>query len=135
MPERKLRILLADDETDVALVARTRLEVSGYEVITAADGEEALRLFRQQRPDLVLLDILMPKLDGFQVCALIKSDPLTHDVPVIIFSASSSHSLSLEKKCLELGANDCIRKPYSGENLLARIEALLPSRSKVTADA
>lgn len=118
-------ILLADDETDVALVASTRLEVSGYEVVTAADGEEALSLFRARRPDLVLLDILMPRLDGFQVCSIIKSDPATRDVPVIIFSASSSHSLSLERKCMEMGADECLRKPYSGDDLLARIERQL----------
>ena len=122
MADNRPLILLADDETDVALVAATRLEVSGYEVVTAADGEEALALFRARQPDLVLLDILMPRLDGFQVCSIIKSDPATHNVPVIIFSASSSHSLSLERKCIEMGADECIRKPYSGENLLARIE-------------
>jgi CheY-like chemotaxis protein len=122
MTDRRPFILLADDEADVALVASTRLEVSGYEVATAADGEEALALFRARRPDLVLLDILMPRLDGFQVCSVIKSDPATRDVPVIIFSASSSHSLSLERRCIAMGADECIRKPYSGEELLAKIE-------------
>ena len=130
MADNRPLILLADDETDVALVAATRLEVSGYEVVTAADGEEALALFRARRPDLVLLDILMPRLDGFQVCSMIKADPATHDVPVIIFSASSSHSLSLERKCIEMGADECIRKPYSGENLLARIEFQLARRRR-----
>jgi CheY-like chemotaxis protein len=128
VPDHKPLILLADDEVDVALVAQTRLEVSGYEVVTAADGEEALRLFESVRPDLVLLDILMPRLDGFQVCAAIRSGAVRSDVPIIIFSASSSHSLSLEKKCLEMGADACIRKPYPAEELLAHIERLLAGR-------
>lgn len=132
MADSRPLILLADDETDVALVASTRLEVSGYEVVIAADGEEALALFRSRRPDLVLLDILMPRLDGFQVCSIIKSDPATRDVPVIIFSASSSHSLSLERKCIEMGADECIRKPYSGEELLAKIEHQLARRRQET---
>jgi CheY-like chemotaxis protein len=128
MSDTRPLILLADDEDDVALVASTRLEVSGFEVITAADGEEALALLRRRLPDLVLLDILMPKLDGFQVCTAIKTDPATRDIPVIIFSASSSHSLSLEKKCLELGADECIRKPYSSEELLEKIQRQLARR-------
>ena len=121
-------ILLADDEADVSLVAKTRLEVNGFDVETAEDGEEALVRFRARRPDLVLLDLRMPMMDGYQVCKALKSDPETSDVPIIIFSASSSQSRDLERKCMELGANDYIRKPYSAEELITKVRLHLAAR-------
>ncbi len=124
------KILLADDEQDIALVARMRLEVSGYEVATAADGAEAIERFESFQPDLVLLDLRMPKLDGYQVCRMLKSNPATRSVPVIIFSASSSQALALERKCLELGADDFVRKPYSSEELLAKVRRYLNAGEK-----
>ena len=129
-PQRKRPlILLADDEADISIVARTRLEVSGFEVESAEDGEEALARFRTRRPDLVLLDLRMPKMDGYQVCRVLKSDPGTSSVPVIIFSASSSQSRETERKCMELGADDYIRKPYSAEELVAKVRLHLTRRN------
>jgi DNA-binding response OmpR family regulator len=122
-------ILLADDEADISLVARTRLEVSGFEVESAEDGEEALVRFRARRPDLVLLDLRMPKMDGYQVCQVLKSDPGTSSVPVIVFSASSSQSRESERKCMELGADDYIRKPYPAEELIAKVRLHLTRRN------
>ncbi|MEO0077997.1 MAG: response regulator [candidate division WOR-3 bacterium] len=119
--DRRPRILLADDERDIVLVTQVRLEVNGYEVLTVADGAEALERFATFNPDLVLLDLRMPKLDGYQVCRALKSNPATRSVPVIIFSASSSQALALERKCLELGADDFVRKPYTSEDLLAKV--------------
>lgn len=119
------RILLADDDADVLLVTRTRLEVSGYEVITAADGTQALERFGQTRPDLVLLDLCMPQLDGYQVCKSLKSDPATASTPVIIFSASSSHAAALAQTCAEIGADDHIRKPFHSQELLDKIARCL----------
>jgi two-component system phosphate regulon response regulator PhoB len=118
-------ILLAEDEGDVSLVTKTRLEANGFDVAVAADGEEALARLRELKPDLVLLDLKMPKLDGYQVCRSIKESPETRAIPVILFSASSSHSLALRDKCLELGADDHVRKPYVPEELLAKIRRLL----------
>jgi DNA-binding response OmpR family regulator len=109
-----------------------RLELNGFEVITADDGEEALARFRESRPDLVLLDLRMPRLDGYGVCSALKTDPATKGVPIIIFSASSSSSLALEKKCLDLGADDCIRKPHTPEELLAKIRRQLTLHSPPT---
>ncbi|MBM3321895.1 response regulator [candidate division WOR-3 bacterium] len=131
--DNRPRVLLADDERDIALVARMRLEVNGYDVATAADGAEALERFESFRPDLVLLDLRMPKLDGYQVCRALKSNPATRSVPVIIFSASSSQALALERKCLELGADDFVRKPYSSEDLLAKVRRHLPAGARVPA--
>ena len=109
-------------------MARTRLVVNGFEVITAEDGEEALVRFRERRPDLVLLDLRMPKMDCYQVCQVLKSDPGTSSVPIIMFSASSSQSLGSERECMELGADDYIRKPYSAEELVAKVRLHLPRR-------
>jgi len=123
-------ILLADDEADVSLVTKTRLEANGFEVVATADGEEALRRFRERKPDLVLLDLKMPRLDGYQLCRIIKSDPGTRNVPVILFSASSAYSLALRDKCLELGADDHLRKPYSADELLSKVRRLLSGTSQ-----
>ena len=123
---RQPLILLVDDEVDVSLVARTRLEVNGFAVMTAEDGEQALARFHERRPDLVLLDLRMPRMDGCQVCQVLKSDPDSRSVPIIMFSASSSQTLGMERKCMELGADDYIRKPYSAEELMAKIRLHLP---------
>jgi len=114
-------VLIADDEPDVVLVTKTRLEVNGFRVVVAYDGEQALARFRTEKPDILLLDLKMPKLDGYQVCRILKSDPATRHIPIIIFSASSSHSLVLENLCLGLGADDYIRKPFTADELLAKV--------------
>jgi CheY-like chemotaxis protein len=119
------RILLADDDADVLLVTRTRLEVSGFDVVTAADGRQALDRFKENRPDLVLLDLCMPLLDGYQVCKILKSDPATACVPVIVFSASSSHASALARTCTEIGADDHVRKPFQSQDLLNKIKKCL----------
>jgi CheY-like chemotaxis protein len=126
----RLRLLLADDEPDIVLVTKTRLEISGYEVVTALDGEEAMSGIRSSRPDLILLDLKMPKLDGYQVCKIVKSDPELKHTPVLIFSASSSYALCLEKQCLQLGADGYIRKPFDVKELLGKIASLLARQSK-----
>ncbi|MBM3316069.1 response regulator [candidate division WOR-3 bacterium] len=123
------RILLAEDEIDIALVARTRLEVNGFEVITAGDGETALARARESRPDLVLLDLKMPRLGGEEACRRLKADPELRDIPVIIFSASSSSQVVLEELRREVGAEDYIRKPYVADELLRKVCALLARRA------
>jgi CheY-like chemotaxis protein len=127
-PDPAARILLADDDPDVLLVTRTRLEVNGFEVVTAADGEEALARFRETRPDVVLLDLSMPRLDGYEVCKRLKSDPATASVPVIIFSASSSHATALEQACRQTGADDHVRKPFRSDELVRKIRKCLSAR-------
>lgn len=123
------RILLADDEADIALVTKTRIELNGYEVVVAADGEEALAKVRETLPDLILLDLKMPRLDGFQVCKVLKSDPVLQQIPVLLFSASSGYARCLEEHCLRLGAEGYVRKPFEVRELLEKI-ALLLSRHR-----
>jgi two-component system, OmpR family, alkaline phosphatase synthesis response regulator PhoP len=127
-PSPRPLVLLADDEPDIALVTRTRIQLNGYDVIVAGDGEIALAMIRQALPDLILLDLKMPKLDGFQVCKIVKSDPALRHIPVLLFSASSSYALSLEKQCLQLGADGYVRKPFDVRELLDKIAALIAAR-------
>jgi DNA-binding response OmpR family regulator len=95
----------------------------GYRVLQAFDGEEALRLVTADRPDLLLLDIMMPRLDGRDVLRRLKGDPATARLPVIVFSARGDHSDRLVG--LELGADDYIEKPFDIDALLRRIEYLI----------
>lgn len=118
-------ILIADDEADIALVTGARLEAAGYRVQTAPDGEVALRLFRERKPDLVLLDLRMPRIDGYQFCKIVKTDPESRHVPIILFSASSSYARDLKEKCMALGADGYIRKPFTSKVLLGEVRRVL----------
>lgn len=122
-------ILLAEDDTDIAFVTSARLRANGYDIIVAADGEEALAMFETRRPDLLLLDLRMPKLDGYQVCRIIKGNPDTASTPVILFSASNSRTHALRDKCIELGADDHIPKPFEAATLIAAIRRHLAPRT------
>uniref|UniRef100_A0A7C6A9S6 Response regulator n=1 Tax=candidate division WOR-3 bacterium TaxID=2052148 RepID=A0A7C6A9S6_UNCW3 len=115
-------ILLVEDEPDVALVTKTRLEQAGFRVSVACDGLEAIQLAEgYPRPDLILLDLKLPKMDGYHVCKHLKSSLATKQIPVVLFSGSSSYMLALERKCLEVGADDFIRKPFETKTLLGKI--------------
>jgi uncharacterized protein (TIGR02266 family) len=117
------RILVADDEPYVVLAIREVLESLPSSVLEAHDGEEALRLAKADRPDLILLDVKMPKLDGFQVATALKQDPTTAGIPLIFFSALGS---STEKiRGLELGADDYVAKPIDAEELKVRVRTIL----------
>lgn len=112
-----VKILLADDDS-VVLELLTKLLSSKYNVLTASDGAEALKLIQQNLPDLILSDITMPKIDGLELCHTIKNTPETKDLPLILFTGSGD----LEVQALRGGADDFIAKPIMFEVLLARIE-------------
>jgi OmpR family response regulator RpaB len=114
------RILVVDDETSIRRILETRLKMAGYEVITAADGEEALEAFQKNNPDLVVLDVMMPKLDGYGVTREIRKNS---DTPIIILTALGDVSERITG--LELGADDYIIKPFSPKELEARVKAVL----------
>jgi len=117
------RILVADDEPYVVLAITEVLESLPASVLEAHDGEEALRIAKADRPDLILLDVKMPKLDGFQVATALKQDPTTAGIPLIFFSALGS---STEKiRGLELGADDYVAKPIDAEELKVRVRTIL----------
>jgi uncharacterized protein (TIGR02266 family) len=117
------RVLVADDEPYVVLAISEVLEGLPASVLTAHDGEEALRVARGERPDLILLDVKMPGLDGFQVATALKKDPATAGIPLVFFSALGAPSEKI--RGLELGADDYVTKPIDAEELKARVRTIL----------
>ncbi len=115
-----MRILVVDDEPNIVNVLRSNLEREGYKVLAAYDGEEALRVTLSRKPDLILLDCMLPGLDGFDVCKRIRQEST---VPIIMLTAKSEE---IDKVLgLELGADDYITKPFSVREVLARVKAQL----------
>ena len=119
------KILVADDDRNIAELLRLYLEKEGYTTELAADGEEAVAKFNADTPDLVLLDIMMPKLDGWQVCREIRS---YSKVPIIMLTARSDEKDELQG--FDLGVDEYISKPFSPKILVARVEAILRRTSK-----
>jgi len=116
-------ILIADDDPAIVRLVEVNLKLEGYEVITAEDGEEALRLVNERLPDLVLLDVMMPKLDGYEVCERIRAEGRTRQVNVIMLTAKS---LSADKIVgLTAGADDYVLKPFDPMELVARVRSTL----------
>ena len=118
--DQKKKILVIEDDEDIRTVVVTRLKRAGYETIIASDGRDGLRRFYGDRPDLVVLDIAMPVMDGWQVLERLRE---VSDVPVLILTAAAQERDKL--RGLRSGADDYITKPFSGEELLARIEVAL----------
>ena len=119
----KGRILVVDDEIYIVHILDFSLGMEGYEVITALDGEQALEKLKTEKPDLIVLDIMMPKLDGYEVCKAIKSSPETRHIPVILLSAKGRNVD--QKLGFDVGADDYITKPFSPRKLVERINQLL----------
>ena len=123
----KGKILVVDDEIYIVHILDFSLGMEGYEVLTALDGEQALEKARAEHPDLIVLDIMMPKLDGYETCKMLKADPATRDIPVILLSAKGRNVD--QKVGFEVGADDYITKPFSPRKLVERINALLGQAS------
>ena len=127
-PDRpRTRILVVDDEPDIVQVMRFGLEAAGHLVDTASDGQEGLQKARELNPDLILLDLMLPKLDGYKVCRLLKFDERYKHIPIIILSARNQGRDG--ELALEMGANQFLTKPQPFAELLRRIDALLKSTS------
>ncbi|NQT94853.1 MAG: response regulator [Candidatus Omnitrophica bacterium] len=117
------KILLVDDETDMVDIVKLRLEANGYEVITAYDGQEALDKAKTESPDLIILDLMLPKIDGYKVCRLLKFDQKYKSIPIIMFTARVQDE---DKKMgEEVGADAYITKPFEPQVLLSKIKELL----------
>ena len=121
MPSKK--ILFIEDETEIIDLMRTRLEASGYKMLSACDGEDGLKKVEEKNPDLILLDIIMPKIDGLAVCRQLKSNPKTKNIPIIIVSAWGGKDLP--ESCQQAGADELVIKPFEAEELLDKISKLL----------
>jgi two-component system phosphate regulon response regulator PhoB len=120
------RILAVDDEEDIRELVRYNLEKEGFEVSVAESGERALDLIRSGRPDLVLLDLMLPGMDGFEVCRILKRNADTSSIPVVMLTAKGEESDIVAG--LELGAEDYVTKPFSPKVLTARVRAALRRR-------
>jgi len=117
------KILVVDDKPEVVQLVKATLEGEDYQVIDASDGREALEKIGKEKPDLVLLDVIMPKMDGFEVLTKVKNDPQTKDIPIIMLTARGQ---KLDKdKGRRLGAQDYIVKPFSPSHLLRKIEEIM----------
>ena len=119
----KKKILLVEDEKDMRYAVTIQLEANGYEVITAKDGQEALDKVYKKRPDLIILDLMLPKMDGYKVCRILKFDTRYKGIPVIMFTARVQ---DLDKKIgEEVGSDAYITKPFDPDVLLNKIRELL----------
>ena len=120
------KILVADDDQNIAELLRLYLEKEGYTVVLAADGEQAIERFNAENPDIVLLDIMMPKLDGWQVCRDIRKKS---NCPIIMVTAKGE---TFDKVLgLELGADDYVVKPFDAKEIVARIKAVMRRTGKL----
>jgi two-component system alkaline phosphatase synthesis response regulator PhoP len=121
------KILAVDDEPELTDLMHYHLVRAGYDVTTAANGWEAIHAVRTNRPDIILLDLMLPDLDGFGVCEILRREAATATIPIIIVSAwASTDSRNLG---LELGALDYITKPFSPQELVTRVNQLLHARA------
>ncbi|NQT06758.1 MAG: response regulator [Candidatus Omnitrophica bacterium] len=119
----KKKILLVDDEKDLVETLTYRLEANNYVVVPAYDGQEGLDKARKDNPDLIVLDLMLPKMDGYKVCALLKRDARFGKIPIILFTARAQDS---DKRMgEEAGADAYITKPFEPQVLLSKIEELL----------
>jgi len=127
----KATILVVEDEAEILELVRYNLSREGYKILEAESGEEALRLVRREKPDLVVLDLMLPEIDGLEVCRQMKNEEDTAKIPVVMLTAKGEEADIVAG--LELGADDYITKPFSPRVLVARVKAVL-RRKAVTAE-
>ena len=121
----KTRILLVDDEPSIVKMVGKRLEVEGFEVLLAMDGQDGLKKAQTESPELIILDLMLPKVNGYEVCTMLKQDSRFQKIPVIMFSAKAQEKD--EQLGLSCGADAYIRKPFKAQELLDQIKKLLNS--------
>ena len=124
------RILLVDDEPSILKVVSKRLEVEGYQVLVAIEGQEALAKAQAERPDLIILDLMLPKLNGYEVCTMLKQDTRYQQIPIMLFTAKAQDTD--EQLGMECGADAYVRKPFRAQELLETIRRLLAASRRPT---
>ncbi|MDO8535637.1 MAG: response regulator [Candidatus Omnitrophota bacterium] len=116
------RILVVDDEPDILKILSLRLEKAGYDVIGGRDGREALDLARQMMPDLIILDVYLPDINGDDIAKILKADKKLKDIPIVLVSATAT---SVSKRAKECSASGCIAKPFEPEELMDMVNKIL----------
>jgi len=130
MSEEKKRILVVEDEEDILALLQFNLIKAGYDVDCASCGEEGLSKVRENLPDLILLDLMLPGIDGLEICRRLRNDKMTQDLPIIMLTARGEEGDVV--RGLELGADDYVTKPFSVKVLLARIQTVLRRRFELS---
>lgn len=123
LTDTREKVLIVDEEIDALTALKVALEADGYNVMEALDGYEGITKARSENPDVILLDIMMPGMDGFEVCRLLKADPACEHIPIIMLTAKGEVDDKIEG--LELGADDYVTKPFNLKELKARIKIVL----------
>ncbi|VVB51081.1 Chemotaxis protein CheY [uncultured archaeon] len=126
--DKRSKILLVDDEIDTLLPLKRSLEVEDYIIVGAGNGPEALIKAKTEIPDIILLDLMMPEMDGYEVCEKLKEDPITKNIPVIMLTAKDA--VRDKVKGLDIGADDYVTKPFNLNELKARVKSVL-RRTKI----
>ena len=121
---RKTKILVVEDEADIAEGLKARLELEGYDVLIASDGTTGVQLVHDESPSLIILDVMLPVIDGYEICKVLKKDNNTKKIPILILTALP-HVEDAER-AFAAGADDFLNKPYSNDRLLKKIAKLLP---------
>ncbi|MBN1869307.1 MAG: response regulator [Candidatus Omnitrophica bacterium] len=122
MPNKK-KILIVDDEKNLIGLVALHMRMAGYEPLFATDGEEALAIVEKEKPDLIILDLMLPKIDGSNVCKLIRKEDAFKDIPIIMLTAKAGIEDKL--RGFEAGADDYVTKPFSPKELVARVKRVL----------
>ena len=123
----KPRILLVDDEPSIVKMVGKRLEVEGFDVIVAMDGQDGLAKAQTEHPDLLILDLMLPKLNGYEICTMLKQDTRYQKIPIVLFTAKAQDKD--EKLGMECGANAYVRKPFRAQELIEKMRTLLGASS------
>ena len=130
MAEGKRRVLVVDDEPNIAKIVKKQLEVSGYEVVVAGDGEMALTKVREDHPEIILLDVMLPKRNGYEVLGILKQDEQFKRIPVIMLTARAQQQD--QQTSLEHGADAYVAKPFQLEELVEQVRTLLEGSASAT---
>ncbi len=125
--QRKKTILIVEDETDIAESLKARLMIESFNVLLAANGQDGVEAARKSKPDLIIMDVMMPVVNGFDACAALKSDNNTKQIPILMLTALP-HMKDVEN-AFHVGADDFLNKPYSNERLLKKIDVLLSKKT------